>query len=649
MKTMSLFRGLTRVLFFVVGSLLLTGSNILAQTSSNTVPVVTIEATTPIASWSGAPGVFTVFRAGDPTIMLNVYCVVTGTASNGVDYQTIGNWVQLPSGVLSNTIVVNPINRGQTGTETVTVTLSPSPLLNPVNYIIGNPNSATVDITPASVTNNPPAVALTEPPNGAIYTAPATIELIAEGSDVNGFVTSVEFFNGSNSLGVVSNFAIVDPPGPKSGFVPGTRAFFLTWSNVPAGPLIVVTNPPPPFAPPGQTAVIVTNVAPYILTAKATANNGLSTVSAPVSIIVEPGPPTNIPPVVRITSPPEHAVFRAPVTVPIFAYALDPGGLVTAVEFFDGSKLLGVGSPIGPIPLPVMPIAYTTPVSPAAVAYPPISIVTPTNLFVYVWSNAPVGGHVLTALATDNHGGASVSPPVDITILPPVPPLTNRPDIVSIEATDPVAIAGTNCWPWLGLVDAPPTWSNWTASAAILRTFTNCGPKDAIFTVHRWGETNDNLDVTYAIGGTASNGVDYLALPGTVTIAAGERSAQITVVPTGVASPRAISTVILGLMRDTNVPPDYVVGIPPKAEAIILNGDHPWPTTAALADQTFHLNATGPDGAWFHIECSSDLVNWTALCTNQVVGGSIDFLDPEASANAVRYYRAVPEFGPPLQ
>ena len=644
MKTMSLFRGLTRVLAVFVGSLIFAGSNILAQSSSNTIPVVTIQATTLVASWSGSRGVFTVFRAGDPTMALNVYVVVTGTASNGVDYQTIGNWVQLPGGVLSNTIVVTPINRGQTSTETVTVTLSPSPLMTPVNYGIGNPNSATVDITPANVTNIPPAVALTEPPNGAVYTAPATIELIAEGSDVNGYVTSMEFFNGSNSLGVVSNFAIVDPPGPKSGFVPGTRAFFLTWSNVPAGPPIVVTNLPPSGPP-----MVVTNVAPYILTAKATANNGLSTVSAPVSIIVEPGPPTNIPPVVRITSPPEHAVFRAPVTVPIFAYAFDPGGLVTAVEFFDGSNLLGLGSPIGPIPLPVTPIAYTTPVSPAAVSYPPISIVTPTNLFVYVWSNAPVGDHVLTALATDNHGGATVSPPVDITILPPVPPPTNRPDIVSIVATDPVAIAGTNCWPWLGLVDAPPTWSNWTAAAAILRIFTNCGPKDAVFTVHRWGETNDSVDVTYAIGGTASNGVDYMALPGTVTIAAGERSAQITVVPTGVTNSRAISTVILSLTRDTNVPPDYVVGIPPKAEAIILNGDRPWPATAALSDQTFHLNATGPDGAWFHIECSSDLVNWTALCTNQVVGGSIDFLDPDASATMARYYRAVPEPGPPLQ
>ena len=352
---------------------------------------------------------------------------------------------------------------------------------------------------------------------------------------------------------------------------------------------------------------------------------------------------------VRITSPADHTTYRAPVTVPIFAYASDPGGVVTEVEFFDGTNLLGFGGPVGPIPLPVTPIAYTTQVSPAAVATPPITIIPPTNLFVYVWSNVPLGDHVLTALATDNHGGASVSPPVDITILPPVPPPTNLPDIVSIVATDPVAVAGTNCWPWLELADAPPTWSNWAAPAAILRPVTNCGPKDAIFTVRRWGATNNDLEVAYAIGGTASNGVDYMALPGMVTIAAGERSAQITVVPTGVTNARAISTVILSLTPDTNKPPGYLVGIPRKAEAIILNGTPVWPPTALLPDQTFHLKATGPDGAWFHIEYSSDLANWTALCTNQVVGGAIDFLDPDAPAATARYYRAVPERGPPAQ
>ena len=53
--------------------------NSFAQTSTNpnptntTIPVVTIKATDPLATWSGNPGVFTVYRAGNPTPNLNVY------------------------------------------------------------------------------------------------------------------------------------------------------------------------------------------------------------------------------------------------------------------------------------------------------------------------------------------------------------------------------------------------------------------------------------------------------------------------------------------------------------------------------------------------------------------------------------------------
>ena len=54
---------------------------------------------------------------------------------------------------MSNTIVINPINLGQTDTRTVTVDLCPSPLMNPVNYSIGLPSNATVFITPPGVSN----------------------------------------------------------------------------------------------------------------------------------------------------------------------------------------------------------------------------------------------------------------------------------------------------------------------------------------------------------------------------------------------------------------------------------------------------------------------------------------------------------------
>jgi len=86
-------------------------------------------------------------------------------------------------------------------------------------------------------------VSLTNPANGAAFTAPATINLGAAAADMDGSVTNVAFYAGTTKLGD-------DTTSPYS----------LTWSNVAA--------------------------ASYSLTAVATDNSGLSTTSAPVSIIV---------------------------------------------------------------------------------------------------------------------------------------------------------------------------------------------------------------------------------------------------------------------------------------------------------------------------------------------------------------------------
>jgi hypothetical protein len=178
---------------------------------------------------------------------------------------------------------------------------------------------------------------------------------------------------------------------------------------------------------------------------------------------------------------------------------------------------------------------------------------------------------------------------------------------------------------------------------AVCRYFTNCGPRNATFTVHRFGVTNDPVVVNYAIGGTATNGSDYVTLPGSVTIPAGERSALIAVVPIDDGPPDITSTVILKLKPDNS----YLIGAPAQAAAIILDGPFPRPITGLLPDRCFHVNAAGPDGAWFHIESTTDLLKWTSICTNQVIQGSIDFVDPDAQSAQLRFYRAVPENSPP--
>jgi hypothetical protein len=190
-----------------------------------------------------------------------------------------------------------------------------------------------------------------------------------------------------------------------------------------------------------------------------------------------------------------------------------------------------------------------------------------------------------------------------------------------------------------------PTWTNWPGGTRT--SVTNCGPKNATFAVYRSGKTNSALTVTYAIGGTASNGLDYVTLPGIATIQAGQRLAMIPIVPLDDGPPDHNSTVILHLIPSTTTPPAYVVGSPASAAALILYSPSPTAAIGALPDRTFHLNAAGPNGAWFHVEYSTDMFKWTPICTNQVVNGSVDFIDPSASTGQGRFYRAVPEANPP--
>jgi len=98
----------------------------------------------------------------------------------------------------------------------------------------------------AAAGNAPPTVAVTSPQSGTVYTAPASIPLIAAASDSDGTVAQVTFFADGVALGTDA-----------------TAPYALTWSNVPAGS--------------------------YAITAIATDNIGAATVSAPVSVTVTAG------------------------------------------------------------------------------------------------------------------------------------------------------------------------------------------------------------------------------------------------------------------------------------------------------------------------------------------------------------------------
>ncbi len=112
--------------------------------------------------------------------------------------------------------------------------------------------SAVVPVTVnAAPVNQAPTISLTAPSNNATFTAPATISMTANAVDSDGSVAKVEFYNGSTKLGE----KMIAP-------------YNFSWTNVAAGA--------------------------YTLTAKATDNQGASTISGAVSVTVNSStPPPN--------------------------------------------------------------------------------------------------------------------------------------------------------------------------------------------------------------------------------------------------------------------------------------------------------------------------------------------------------------------
>ena len=280
--------------------------------------------------------------------------------------------------------------------------------------------------------DSPPSVTLTQPTNGAILTAPATVNLAAAATDSDGTVAKVEFFSGTTKLGE-------DLTAPYSftwsGVAPGTYA--LTARAVddlggagtsPASTITVrAANSPPTasitsptdgttFTAPatvnlaaaasdsdgtvakveffsGTTKLGEDPTAPYsftwsgvaagsyALTARATDDLGASTTSTASTITVASG--SNTPPTANITSPADGAVFAWKPTITVSATASDPDGSVAKVEFRDGTTVLGQDT--------------TAPYS-------------------FSWRNVPSGSHALTARGTDNAGAVTTSTTIRITV-----------------------------------------------------------------------------------------------------------------------------------------------------------------------------------------------------------------------------------------
>jgi hypothetical protein len=197
-----------------------------------------------------------------------------------------------------------------------------------------------ISIAAQNVTNNvaavnqPPAVSISSPTKSESFIAPATIMIDAVATDPDGSIIKVEFFNGSVKLG-------------ESMSIP----YSYTWKNVPEGI--------------------------YSITAVANDNSNLSTVSSPVSVVVEKSSTViNQFPVINITSPSKDKKFRKNEKIVIEAVATDADGSISKVEFKSGNVILQ-----------------------EVIAAP----------YIFVWEPSDTGVYVISATAIDNAGAFATS------------------------------------------------------------------------------------------------------------------------------------------------------------------------------------------------------------------------------------------------
>ena len=332
-----------------------------------------------------------------------------------------------------------------------------------------------------------PVVAITSPADDAVLMGPTNLSITATANDSAG-ISQVEFFQGTTSLGLVTN-----------------TPYSLVWSNVPLGS--------------------------YSLTARAVDNNGLVFTSSVVNATVDG---------VVISSPSNHAVLLAPANIPVAASVVAGAG-VSQVQFFQGATCLGTftNAPCGfvwsnvpagvygltavvvdeygltmtssvvNVTVDTLPgvlltsptnnarlvaggnVALTATASSASATITQVQFFQGTNLlgsvanapYNFVWTNVPFGNFALTAQATDNFGLVSTSAVVDVLVAGIA--ITNPPNnfvtaasaglTIGAAVVDNAAISqvqffqGTNS---LGMLTSPPYAFNWTGVVPGIYTLT---------------------------------------------------------------------------------------------------------------------------------------------------------------------------------
>lgn len=162
------------------------------------------------------------------------------------------------------------------------------------------------------------------------------------------------------------------------------------------------------------------------------------------------------------------------------------------------------------------------------------------------------------------------------------------------------------------------------------------GPDSGTVTIRReGGSASAALVINLTVSGNAAAETDYRALPATITMAAGQRTAAISVVPVADAVQEPAEIVIVGVTPGTG----YVLGV--SASASVTIADAPIVTVTALDSTasevglntgTFRISRTGAPIVALAVAVAmrgtaSDSTDYQRITTPQTIPAGADFVD----------------------
>jgi hypothetical protein len=563
-----------------VGLLLALSSQVLTAQNDPNVPLVRIDATSPIAEESSFPyrriafvGEFTVSRTGPADAALPVFLHYAGSATPK-DFLSPLPWsVTIPAGATSTVIRVEARpDEMPEGIETLTATLShcppdtEPPLGIPCVFFPIDPAraSATIFVRDDGITEA--SLALTRPADGASFHVGQTILLEATAIDLNGYISRVEFWANEERIGVSEIFFIRAPD-------PGTPIQHqFEWTGATVGD--------------------------HKLTARARGNDSDETelVSPPVHISVRDG--GNLPPHVRLTSPASGDVFEPMEDILIAAEASDPDGWVRKVAFFANGMLIGEAG--------LLENRLTAPNEPRRYAFP--------------WRRAEPGRHVLTARAVDNLGAVGESQSVEIQVRTPIDV-----PIVSVAATDPFAVE--------------PRENN-DANTATFRIWRHGGEQADLRVRFSLGGRAQNGADYAGVPESALIPAGQSSVPVVIRPLADEEMEGLESVVLRLEEPLLSNTVLPEPDRPAYRigRPGRAVAVISDQPWIHLPGH---PRCVRLRDGFVHVCFDAETGRRYRIEAGSNMRDWECVHDAVAVDGSIHFIDEESEAFERRFYRLV--------